>query len=211
MTLAQLPPVKSTKLAKNTKVVKVQHSARAAAHPPRPFRWTREKYHQLGKLNIFLNQRVELIEGEIVEMSPIGYLHIKGVALSVEAAEMAFGTGYFVLSQSPVVLNDFSEPEPDVAVYTGTVRDLSDTPTNPVLIIEVSDTTLSFDRSTKARAYARAGIADYWILNVQENVLEVYRNPLNGRYAPRTVYQRGQSVAPLAVPQSPISVDDLLP
>ena len=180
------------------------------APAPRPLRWTRTMYHELEKLSIF-EHRVELIEGEIVEMSPIGFLHLLGVAKSVEAARTVFGSGYFILSQSPVVLSDSSEPEPDVAVYQGNLSDLKATPGSPVLIIEVSDTTFAYDRTTKARIYARAGSPDYWVLNVRERVLEVFRNPLNGIYAPRTIYQPGQSIAPLAAPQSLVLVDDLLP
>ena len=182
-----------------------------ASNEPRPFLWTREPYHQLAKLKVFFGQRVELIDGEIIEMSPIGFLHIKGTAKSLKAVEKAFGNRYYVLGQSSLALDDDSEPQPDVAVFAGKLDDLADVPTNPVLVIEVSDTTLSYDRNTKARIYARAGIADYWILDVQGEVLEVYRNPVNGKYDPKEVYRKGESVAPLAAPQSPLLVDDLLP
>ena len=181
------------------------------AHPPRPFVWSRKDYHTLDKLPVFFNRRVELIEGEIVEMSPIGFLHILGVAKSAKAVEVTFGSGYFVLTQSPFAAGNFSEPEPDAAVYAGTLNNLKATPTNPALIIEVSDATLAYDRTTKAGLYARAGIADYWVLNIRDRVLEVFRNPLNGVYEPKVIYRPGQNIAPLAAPQSLVLVDDLLP
>ena len=121
--------------------------------------------------------------------------------------------------QSPIALDDESEPEPDLAVVRGAPRDYRDAhPSRPVLIMEVADTSLSFDRQHKGSLYARAGVADYWIVNLVRRVLEVRRAPIARTAAPygwqyRDVHIVGSSAAaaPLAAPASRIAVADLLP
>jgi Uma2 family endonuclease len=117
----------------------------------------------------------------------------------------------------PLALTDDSEPEPDVAVVTGNPREYRDAhPTTALLIVEVADATLPYDRERKANLYARAGIADYWIVNLLDRCLEVYRRPTqagtaNARYADRAVLPAETSIAPLATPDKSIAIADLLP
>ena len=120
--------------------------------------------------------------------------------------------------QLPVALDDESEPEPDACVVRGDPRDYRDAhPTHPVLIVEVSESRLGFDRAFKGSLYARAGIADYWVVNIRERQLEVYREPVPDlaaqfgfRYARTSTHRAGDHVSPLAAPVE-IAVADLLP
>jgi Uma2 family endonuclease len=165
-------------------------------------------------------ERLELIEGEVIEkVTPQESPHATGVRLSDRAMNRIFVEGYDVRTQLPLVFGPRNKPEPDVAVVTGEIRDYSRAhPTTAVLIIEVSDTTLRYDRMTKAGLYARAGIADYWILNLVDRVLEVHREPaamtdmpLGHGYRSVLRYTPSDSIAPLVAPQSLIAVADLLP
>ena len=113
----------------------------SAALAPRPFRWTREEYLRLGELGFFRSRRVERIRGEIVEMSPIHWPHSFGVNAVAEALRLAFAGRAWVNIQNPLPTSD-SDPEPDVAVYPGRFRDYTDHPANPLLVVEVSVSSL---------------------------------------------------------------------
>jgi len=163
--------------------------------------------------------QVELVDGEIVAVTPQKSRHATAVSLVESALRQGFGEGYHVRSQLPLALDPVSEPEPDVAVVPGTARDYRDAhPSTALLIVEVADSTLQFDRTTKASVYARAGIADYWVLNLVDAVVEAHRNPQRTsdapsvwRYASVERYTAGERIAPLARPDRFIAVDDLLP
>jgi Uma2 family endonuclease len=112
----------------------------------------------------------------------------------------------------PLALDDTSEPEPDVAVVPGKARDYTFAhPTTAALVVEVADTSLALDRKTKQAVYARNGIPEYWVVNLQDHCLEVYRGPQGDQYQFRTVLRHGETVAPLANPDRAIAVADLLP
>jgi Uma2 family endonuclease len=136
-----------------------------------------------------------------------------------DALRAALGPGWLVRSQGPIALTDDSEPEPDVAVTRGSRRDYSrEHPALPALVVEVAESSLSLDREHKGSLYARAGVADYWILNLVERILEVYREPIpdpstrfGWRYASIAILAPGVSAAPLAAPAARIPVSDLLP
>jgi len=184
---------------------------------PAPRRWTREEYYRLGELGLFHGQRVELIEGEIMVLSPQNWPHTSGVDRAGEALRRALGAGFWLRMQFPLNLGT-SDPEPDVSVVVGRREDYSDHPTTAVLIVEVSDTTLAYDRTRKASLYARAGIADYWIVNLTDNQVEVYRDPrpdasqpYGHGYASVTTLVPPAVVNPLAAPQVSLAVADLLP
>jgi Uma2 family endonuclease len=190
---------------------------------PQPLRWTREQYMKLYDQGFFQGRRVERIEGVITEMSPIGPRHRTGVTLASYALDAAFGPGYFVSAQNSFAADEESDPEPDILIVRGSIRDYADvhlTPEVAVLIVEVSDKTLSYDRQVKSSLYARAGLEDYWILCVQEKrrFLEVRRRPVQDpdapfgwSYAQVSVYLAGDKVAPLARPDAEVAVADLLP
>jgi Uma2 family endonuclease len=185
---------------------------------PTPKQWTRAEYHQMADLGWFQGQRVELIAGEVVVMNAQRFGHYAAIDRTVEALERAFGRGHWVRAQAPLVLDSLSEPEPDVSVVAGTRDDYTDHPTTAVLVVEVSDTTLNHDRTRKAGLYARAGIADYWIVNLVDGVVEVRRTPVvddaashGSHYADLRILEPTDSISPLATPASLVVAADLLP
>jgi Uma2 family endonuclease len=183
-------------------------------------RFTRVEYERLIDLEFFQpDERLELIDGLLVVREPQDSPHATGVRLVLTALRAVFGAGWVVDSQLPVALDDHSEPEPDAAVVAGAPRDYRDAhPTRPVLIVEVAESRLAFDRRQKASLYARAGIADYWVVNLVNRVLEVYRDPVAAPAAPYGFHYRSvtrlrptATVTPLAAPSAAIPVADLLP
>jgi Uma2 family endonuclease len=182
----------------------------------RPRRWTREEYYRAAELGLFRpEERLELLDGEILEkLTPQRERHAAVVGRTARLLAEAFGPGHHTRQQLPVILNDRSEPEPDVVVVPGTEFDyLSShpTPSDLRLVVEVSDTTLRFDRGRKRAAYARAGILEYWILNLPERQLEVYRDPSGSRYRSVTVYGEQAAATPLAAPHVSVCAADFLP
>src|SRR4051812_1163681 len=130
---------------------------------PRPWRWTVEQYEKLCKAGFFLEHRYQLIRGEIVDLGEQGPRHFTYVDLAVEVLKAAFGPGCFVRNAGPIGLAD-SEPEPDVSVVRGTRFDyLTKHPDTALLAVEVSDTTLTYDLTTKAELHATAGLPEYWV------------------------------------------------
>lgn len=191
-----------------------------ATTPERSRRWTRAEYDRLIELGVFRSgEHLELLDGHLIVGEPQGSLHATAVGLVDDALRACFGDGWVVRCQMPIALDDESEPEPDVAVVPGARRDYAaDHPSRPVLLVEVAESSLSDDRATKGALYARAGIADYWILNLRERVLEVYRNPparslalAAWRYRDVTILGETASIAPLARPDVPVDVATLLP
>ncbi len=186
---------------------------------PRAGQWTRSAYERLVRAGRFDGQHVELIAGHVVTMSPMGSLHAAAVALVARALEAAFGAGYFVRWQMPFAVGAWSEPEPDVAVIAGQVRDyVGAHPSQAALIVEVAETSLAYDRTEKASLYAMAGVPEYWVVNLVDGQVEVYRDPTPDSTQPhgygyaRVVWRgAGEGIAPLAVAQASILVDDLLP
>jgi len=186
---------------------------------PKPRLWRRDEYHRMAEAGIFNGQRVELIEGEIVEMSPQGGPHFTAVALAEETLRRIFRQGYVVRAQGLLSLGELSEPEPDVAVVSGAIRDYKEAhPTTALLVVEISDSTLTFDRGEKAGLYAKASILDYWIVNLIDRQVEVRRDPapMAGQsyghsYKNITIFTPAEAVSPLAAPQTTVRVADLLP
>lgn len=183
-------------------------------------RMRRVEYERLVSIGFFgPDERLELVGGVLVVREPQGSRHATGIRRVETVLRQIFGIGWDVRSQLPVALDDESEPEPDVAVVPGTYDDYRDAhPTRPVLIVEIADAGLAFDRTDKASLYARARVPDYWIVNVAEDVLEVHRQPAPSENAPFGLtygnvsrLARGDFVTPLAVPAARIAVADLLP
>jgi Uma2 family endonuclease len=177
-------------------------------------KWTRKEYYKMAEAGLFENQRVELIEGDVVEMSPQSPDHYASIERIATLVRKVFGSSYWVRMQGPLVLPNNSEPEPDISVVAGSVDDYTDHPRGALLVIEISGTTLRHDRDRKRPLYARAGIEDYWIVNLFEQQLEVYRHPRRiasrgWNYESQTNYRRGDVVTPLALPKARIAVTDL--
>jgi Uma2 family endonuclease len=189
-------------------------------YPIRTRRWTRAEYDRLIEVGIFApGDPVELLGGELIVSEPQGSRHYTTVCLVEETLRAAFGSGWVIRPQGPVALDDESEPEPDVAVVRGTVRDYSgEHPARPGLVVEVAESSLRFDREHKGNLYARARLDDYWIVNLVERVLEIYREPIadpsatyGWRYTSRVVLGPEASATPLAAPATSIAVRALLP
>jgi len=185
---------------------------------PKTKRFTRRQYYAMADAGVFADGRVELIDGEIVQMPSFKNPHVIATDKGREVLASAFGSGFWVRMQAPLHLKDHSEPEPDLAVVKGDRREFKDHPRSALLIVEVSDSTLLYDQVVKSSLYAREHIQDYWVVNMMDRHLEVYRNPVPDRsrrfgyrYSQIVTLQPGQSVAPLALPKSPIKVADLLP
>lgn len=194
------------------------HATQTSGIEPR--RWTREEYERMIDHGLFgPEERVELIDGEILRVPPPKPPHATGVGLVHEALRAAWGPGAHVRTQAPIALDPMSEPQPDVSVVRGSIRDYRDVhPDVPLLAVEVSHTTLPFDRRRKGSLYARAGLAEYWIVNVSRRELEVYRDPVEDAsarygwaYQTMTRLRAGESVTPLEAPEAAIPVADLLP
>jgi Uma2 family endonuclease len=192
-----------------------QPAAPSSAAGPRPFRWTREAYYKLAELGFFNGRRVQRIRGEIIEMSPPGWPHVAAKSKTADVLRRVFAGVGWVNEQAPLPTSD-SDPEPDVAVYPGQIRDYTDHPTNPLLVVEVADDSLFYDTTTKAEVYAAAGFADYWVIDLPNRRLLVFRDPspvaaVGTAYRTHLTLGPADSVAPLAAPQAAIPVADLLP
>jgi Uma2 family endonuclease len=182
-------------------------------------RWTRKEYDQLVERGILEpDARVELIDGDIVEKLPQKSAHASAIRRTEEALRDAFASGHDVRCQFPLALDDYSEPEPDLAVVAGSFLDYEAAhPTTAILVVEVADSSLAIDRA-KAGLYARAGIPEYWIVNLVARALEVYSDPHPAREQPlghayRVVHilEEGARVSPRHAPSHSIAVADLLP
>lgn len=182
-------------------------------------RWTRLEYERLVALGVFDGEPLELIDGQLIVAEPQYPSHASGITLVDYTLRAALPPGWIVRVQLPVALDDDSEPEPDVVIVPGRPGDYSrDHPGRPALVVEVAESSLAFDREHKASLYARAGVEDYWLVNLIDRVLEVHRVPapdpaaLYGwHYRSVTRVAPPGAVAPLAFPAAEIAVSDLLP
>jgi Uma2 family endonuclease len=164
-----------------------------------------EQFEKMGAAGIFPPEaRIELIEGELLTMAPIDVPHMWAVsALTRALLASPLGERVFLFPQQPVILSDLSEPQPDIALARGPAdryRKVKARPADLVLLIEVSDSTLAFDRRRKGPLYARCGVMEYWIVNVNARRLEVFRDPVGGEYAHTAVLEPGTPVRLAAFP-----------
>jgi Uma2 family endonuclease len=186
---------------------------------PRPRRklWIRTEYEDLYKAGLLDDQRLELVEGELIDKMGKNRPHVSGVALLLHWLMAVFGAR-LVLQESPINVapedNPTNEPEPDLVVLS---RDLSafasdnPGPQDLRLVVEVANTTLAFDLKIKAGLYARAGIVEYWVLDTASRRMIVHRDPREGAYSSVAAYTAEETLTPLAAPQSPLKISDLFP
>jgi len=182
-------------------------------------RWTRSEYDRLVNLGVFDREPIELLAGQLVVAEPHGAYHASSISAADYAVRAALPPGWLVRVQLPIGLDDESEPEPDLAVVPGRPGDYRAAhPERPALVVEVAESSLDFDRQHKGSLYARARIEDYWIVNLVDRVVEVYREPgadpsaIHGwRYRSVTTLAPSAVVVPLALPSARIAVADLLP
>ena len=182
-------------------------------------RWKRIEYDRLVALGVFHGEPIELIGGQLVVAEPQYPYHASAISAADYALRAVLPPGWIVRVQAPVSLDDESEPEPDLAVVAGRPADYREAhPARPALAVEVAESSLDFDRQQKSSLYARAGVADYWIVNLVDRLLEVHRDPepdpsapYGWRYRSVTALAPPALVTPLAFTSSRIAVADLLP
>lgn len=186
---------------------------------PHVYKWTTDEYYQMAEIGFFEGKRVELIGGEIIEMPAMNVAHATTLSLADNAVRSIFSEGFTIRVQAPLHFDDGQEPEPDIAVVVGDARDYRKThPTTAVLVIEIADTSLNYDRTTKASLYAKQGIEDYWIINLKHRRLEIYRRPQTDdaaafgfSYANSLFFNEKDFASSLARLDIQIRVADLLP
>ena len=182
-------------------------------------RWRRVEYERLVDLGAFEGDPVELLGGQLIVAEPKGSPHATAVGMALDALRAAAPSGWIVRVQDPLALDDESAPEPDLAVVRGSRADYRHAhPARAALIIEVAESSLAFDRVDKGSLYARAGIVDYWVVNLVDRVVEVHRHPgadgtapYGWRYLSVERAVPPGALVPLGLPAAPIPVAALLP
>lgn len=193
----------------------VEPSPVTTGQPPRK-RWTRAECEKLEMYGLLDGHRYELIEGDLIDKMGKNQPHIIWLTL-IQTWFQALFPGQ-VLAEATLAVspeNDpSSEPQPDLMVVRRSILSFLTSrprPADVALLIEVADTSLAFDTGVKARLYARAAIADYWVVDINARRLLVFRNPLGDAYQTITEYDAQESVSPLAAPQAALRIADILP
>ena len=177
-------------------------------------RWTRDECRQLLEMGILGEARFELIGGDIVPKMTQHERHIYTCKQVQKALEAIFGTDYVRLA-APIAIGEYEEPEPDAAVMQRPLIDYlrlgTPLPAEARLAVEVSDRTLRQDLNAKKVQYGRAGIPEYWVININARTLHVFREPTENGYAQEAILSSDSAVTPLAAPSAAVAVADLLP
>ncbi len=186
------------------------------ADAPKKRLFTRKEYHAMGKAGIFEHkERVELWEGEIITMSPVGNRHMACTRRINHAfAGLNIANRAIISVQDPVVASATSEPEPDfmLLAFRDDLYDFGKPrPQDVLLLVEVADSSLDYDRNVKLPRYAQAGIPEVWISNLQDDRIEAYTEPTPKGYLSMRIYNRGDTISPTAFPDIQISVNDIIP
>ncbi|HEY7366231.1 MAG TPA: Uma2 family endonuclease [Methylomirabilota bacterium] len=200
-------------------VDRARYSDDMARAPHTLRRWKRAEYDRLVELGVFEGEPIELIDGQLIVAEPKGTYHTSALGVSEYTLRAVLPPGWIVRTQAALSLDDESEPEPDLVVVPGRPADYRhEHPARPALAIEVADSSVTFDRAHKGSLYARAQIQDYWIVNLVDRVLEVYRDPgpdaaatYGWGYRSVTTLRPPAVVTPLSFPAAQIAVADLLP
>ena len=186
-----------------------------AATPPMRRKFTVDEYYRMAEVGILQpDERLELIDGEITLMAPIGNPHASCVRRVERVFAQIAGEAVTVSGQNPVRLDERSDPQPDVAILRYREDDYAGKPPTAedvLLLIEVSDTTLTYDRGTKLNLYAEANVPETWIMNLPEDCIESFTQPGPNGYAHHVIYRRGDTISPSTLPDVEFAVNDLLP
>lgn len=183
--------------------------------PPRPFRFSREQYYKHGELGFFDGKRVERLRGQIIDVATISWPHVVCMEKIEAALAAPFAAVAWVSHRNPLPTED-SDPQPDLMIVPGRMRDYTDHPRSALLVVEVADTTFALDATMKANIYATAGVLDYWVVDLLDRELVVFREPTplsdgGSGYRTRLTFGPTDRVSPLALPTASIAVADLLP
>ena len=177
---------------------------------------TKSTYYQLAQAGVFDGQRVELLDGGIIALPRQSHEHVKAISRIDTFLRGAFGPAHWVRVHGPLDISERSQPEPDIAVAELSLEEYSDHPASALLVVEVSDGTVKYDRR-KGAYYASSGTPEYWILNLKDRQLEAYREPradeeteTGWSYAQRRVLSESDEVSPLASPAAVIRVAEML-
>jgi Uma2 family endonuclease len=178
--------------------------------------WTVQDYHRMNELEIINpNERTELIAGQITIMVAKGTPHVLALrVLASELESLLVNQPIFVSTQDPIHLDDFSEPEPDLAIIKGNMFDYADRHPQPAdiyLVVEVASATLKQDCEIKDKLYAKASIADYWVIDIPNHQVHIFRDPTPTGYTSHLILKAPQTISPLAFPAIAISIASILP
>lgn len=177
---------------------------------PQTKQWTRDEFYELAEQGYFRGKRVQLIDGEIIEMAPQGHAHAWAITRLTRWATTHFPSPMLVRVQMPLNASARSDPEPDLAIIPDPAQASRDHPESAALVIEVADSSLRLDRR-KAAIYAECGVPEYWIVNIGESLIEVHRNPSRNerRYADVSQVRVGDSIFPTSQPQATLVVSEV--
>ena len=185
------------------------------AQTPEPRKFTVAEYYRMAEGGILgPEERVQLIEGEIIVMPPIGPLHAGSLDGSTSIFYRAQDDRFYIRTQNPLRLDNYSEPEPDVILMqfrADNYLTAHPTPVDAFLVIEVADSTLEYDRNHKVHIYGRAGIVQTLVLNLPEDCIENFTEPGPQGYGRHTLHRRGDKIRLIALPDLELAVEDLLP
>jgi Uma2 family endonuclease len=177
--------------------------------------WTVQEYHHMSELGILdASDRTELINGKIVLKSAKTAFHVIALRLLASFLEESLDESVLVRTQDPILLDDFSEPEPDLAIVKGTMFDYADrhpSPEDVYLVVEIADSTLKKDCEVKDKLYARSNIADYWVIDVKNRQVHIFRTPTPTGYASHLILSDSQTISPLAFPEILLPISSILP
>lgn len=186
-----------------------------AAFLPQTRKFTVAEYYRMAEVGILKpDERVELIEGEIIVMPPIGPEHANNVDEYIDVFAQYARDRFRIRIQNPVRLSDESEPEPDVALLRRRPEGYGaahPTPSDVLLVIEVAHSSLEYDRNIKAHIYGRSGVPETWVRNLPEDCIERFTEPGPEGYAQHTVHRRGETLTPVSMPDLELAVANLLP
>ncbi|MEM9541914.1 MAG: Uma2 family endonuclease [Cyanobacteria bacterium P01_E01_bin.42] len=178
--------------------------------------WTVKEYHRMVEAGILQpEEKVELIAGQIIrQMSPQKSPHAAAITRTERQLRNELGDRILLRIQLPIALNPYSEPEPDIAIVQPDPRDYADN--HPLIsqvhfLIEIADTTLRRDCGLKARDYANSGIEEYWVLDIENRLLHVFRNPTSEGYESESTRSENEEISPFQFPDSSISIQEMLP
>ncbi len=196
-------------------LAKPQPAPMLTIEPTRIKRWSVDEYHRMSELGLLdAHKRTELLAGYITIMAPKGTPHVTSLHLLANVVRDQLSHTALVRTQDPIRLDNFSEPEPDLAIVQGGILDYSEQHPRPdqvYLVVEVADSTLKQDCEVKDKLYAQAGITDYWVLDLPNRQVHIFRDPMPDGYKYHLILKEPNQISPLAFPEMAIALSSILP